>query len=115
MDLVDLVLMGVANDKLSNCVNQSSATQDQIWFYTSVPAGSVVFLQGCTTPSNSLPTKWNIAFGEPPIGKISFRVVLIANNQLHNLYADPVPILRSGLTPYKPSWSLPTFDWFVST
>ena len=58
--------------------------------------GMLLLLQGCAAPSNSLPAKWNIAFGEPPSDVISTRVVLIADNQLHNLYADPVPIMRSG-------------------
>jgi hypothetical protein len=59
--------------------------------------GMLLLFQGCSASSNSLPAKWNIAFGEPPSEVISTRVVLIADNQLHNLYADPVPIMRSGL------------------
>lgn len=56
----------------------------------------LLLLQGCAAPSNNLPARWNIAFGEPPSDVVSTRVMLVADNQLHNLYADPVPIMRSG-------------------
>lgn len=68
----------------------------KIGFLAALMLAVLLLIQGCTASSNSLPAKWNIAFGQPPVDEISTRVVLVADNQLHNLYADPVPILRSG-------------------
>ena len=53
---------------------------------------------GCTQRQGSLPHLWNIRANEP-VGAtaISREVVLLADNQLHNLYADEVKVFRTGL------------------
>ena len=72
-------------------------TQKKLPLIIALLLTTLILFQGCSTPSNSLPAKWNISFGQPPGKDISTRVILIADNQLHNLYADPVPLMRSGL------------------
>ena len=53
---------------------------------------------GCTQRQGSLPHLWNIRAKEPDgAPAISREVVLLADNQLHNLYADEVKIYRTGL------------------
>jgi hypothetical protein len=45
----------------------------------------------------SLPAGYLFPQQRPPSNVISRRVLLVADNQLHNVYSEPVPILRSGL------------------
>jgi hypothetical protein len=59
---------------------------------------SVVVLTGCSWFSTlpSLPKSYSIPLNEPPSSYLSRRVILIGDNQLHNLYNDPVPLFRTG-------------------
>jgi len=70
------------------------------WLYSLLVISMVLF-SGCSWFSPSplfLPTSYQI-------GEIQFRsitaaslpVILVADNQLHNLYGNPVPILRTSL------------------
>jgi hypothetical protein len=55
-------------------------------------------LSGCAWFSTrpSLPTGYSIPLNEPPSSYLSRRVILVADNQLHNLYNDPVSLFRTG-------------------
>jgi hypothetical protein len=59
----------------------------------------MVLFGGCswfsTTPS--LPDGYLIPLEQPPSTVISELVFLVADNQLHNVYGEPVQLLRSGL------------------
>ena len=59
----------------------------------------MVLLGGCSwfsTPP-SLPNGYLIPLEQPPSTVISELVFLVADNQLHNVYGEPVQLLRSGL------------------
>jgi hypothetical protein len=59
---------------------------------------SIVLLSGCSWFSTqpSLPKSYSIPLNEPPSSYLSRRVILIGDNQLHNLYNDPVAVFRTG-------------------
>ncbi len=59
----------------------------------------VVLLGGCGWFSRppSLPGGYLIPSGEPPSTVASQRVFLVADNQVHNVYGEPIPVLRTGL------------------
>jgi hypothetical protein len=55
---------------------------------------------GCSwiaAPPPSLPSGYLLPANKPPSQLVSRRVVLVADNQLHNLYGDPVAFLRTEL------------------
>jgi hypothetical protein len=55
---------------------------------------------GCalfSAPPPPLPSGYLLPAGKPPSQVVSRRVVLVADNQLHNLYGEPVPFLRTEL------------------
>jgi hypothetical protein len=56
-------------------------------------------LSGCSWFSTqpSLPKSYSIPLNEPPSSYLSRRVILVGDNQLHNLYNDPVPLFRTGV------------------
>lgn len=58
-------------------------------------------LIGCArisaTPPPPLPGGYLLPAQQPPSQVVSRRIVLVADNQLHNLYGGPVPFLRSEL------------------
>ncbi|NIQ36994.1 MAG: hypothetical protein GTN81_00160 [Proteobacteria bacterium] len=58
---------------------------------------SVVLVGGCSlfSTSPSLPGGYLIPQKEPPSTPISRRVYLVADNQIHNLYNKPIPLLRT--------------------
>ena len=58
----------------------------------------VVALNGCSwlTPPPSLPEGYGIPINEPASSYISRRIILVADNQLHNLYNEPVALFRTG-------------------
>lgn len=60
---------------------------------------SVVLLSGCSWFSTrpSLPKGYSIPLNEPPSKYLSRRVILVADNQLHNLYNEPVTLFRTGV------------------
>jgi hypothetical protein len=49
----------------------------------------------CSRPS--LPAGYSIPLGEPSQDYLSERIILVADTHLHNLYGEPVTILRTGL------------------
>ncbi len=55
----------------------------------------LVFFTGCAERL-SLSGSYLIPQEEPPSKPISRRIVLVADNQIHNQYGQPIPILRSG-------------------
>jgi len=59
---------------------------------------SIVLLSGCSLFSKqpSLPKSYSIPLNEPPSSYLSRRVILVGDNQLHNLYNDPVALFRTG-------------------
>ena len=59
---------------------------------------SVVVLSGCSWFSTqpSLPKSYSIPLNEPASSYLSRRFILVGDNQLHNLYNDPVPLFRTG-------------------
>jgi hypothetical protein len=59
----------------------------------------MVLLSGCSWFSTgpSLPKGYTIPLNEPSSSYLSRRVMLVADNQLHNLYNDPVTLLRTGV------------------
>jgi len=56
----------------------------------------VLFLAACAGPPQNLPGTWDIGLPAADEATYSRRVVLVADNQLHNLFADPVPLRRSA-------------------
>lgn len=53
----------------------------------------------CLVNPTSLPPNWNIRTSEPNgLELLSYRIMLIADNQLHNVYSKPVPIYRTAQT-----------------
>jgi hypothetical protein len=60
---------------------------------------SVVLLSGCSwfAKPPSLPKGYSIPIDEPPSSYLSRRVILVGDNQLHNLYNEPVTLFRTGL------------------
>jgi hypothetical protein len=59
----------------------------------------MVLLGGCSwfSTSPSLPEGYLMPFEQPPSTVISELVFLVADNQLHNVYGEPVQLLRSEL------------------
>jgi hypothetical protein len=57
----------------------------------------VLLLAACGGPPQNLPPEWEILEGDPGGLSVSQPVLLVADNQLHNLYADPVELRRTGL------------------
>lgn len=59
---------------------------------------SVVLLSGCSwfSAPPSLPKGYSIPLNEPTSSYLSRRVILVADNQLHNLYNEPVTLFRTG-------------------
>lgn len=53
---------------------------------------------GCTSPPPSLQADWGILVGEPRGTLLSDNIALIADNQLHNIYSDPVKMYRTANT-----------------
>jgi len=52
-------------------------------------------LSACSTPPPSLPRSYLISQSGPQDAKeISRPVWLVADNQIHNLYGEPIPLLR---------------------
>ncbi len=66
------------------------------WLRCSLAAWVLLF-GGCSlfSPSPSLPGGYLIPQREPPSTPISKRIYLVADNQLHNLYNNPIPLLRT--------------------
>jgi len=58
--------------------------------------GTLFLLAACAGPPQSLPPEWEILEGDPGGLSVSQPALLIADNQLHNLYADPVELRRTG-------------------
>ena len=60
---------------------------------------SAVLLSGCSWFSKgpSLPKGYTIPLSEPSSTYLSRRVILVADNQLHNLYNEPVALFRTGV------------------
>ena len=50
----------------------------------------------CTSPS--LPADWSILVGQPTGTVLTDSIVLVADNQLHNIYSDPVKLFRTAFT-----------------
>ena len=55
-------------------------------------------LIACSSPPPSLPRSYLLSPSAPQEAKeISRPVWLVADNQIHNLYGEPIPLLRTGL------------------
>src|SRR5262245_37083346 len=57
----------------------------------------IVSFGGCAPLPRSLPADWDIYLGEADGTPLTQSVVIIADTQIHNLYADPVELRRTGL------------------
>ena len=58
---------------------------------------AAALLSGCPARSPSLPEGYLLPQKQPREADVSRRVLLVADNQLHNVYGEPVPILRTEL------------------
>ena len=64
-------------------------------------------LSSCSTPPPSLPRSYLISQSGPQEAKeISRPVWLVADNQIHNLYGEPIPLLRTGLADQLVEWAI---------
>jgi hypothetical protein len=60
-------------------------------------AGWLVGCAGLSASPQPLPDGYLLPAHQPPSQVVSRRIVLVADNQLHNLYGEPVPFLRTEL------------------
>jgi len=64
-------------------------------------------LGACSTQPPSLPRGYLISQSGPQEAKeISRPVWLVADNQIHNLYGEPIPLLRTGLADQLVEWAI---------
>ena len=66
-----------------------------------------IWLGACSTPPPSLPRSYLISQSGPHEAKeISRPIWLVADNQIHNLYGEPIPLLRTGLADQLVEWAI---------
>jgi hypothetical protein len=64
-------------------------------------------LIACSSPAPSLPRSYLLSPSAPQEAKeISRPVWLVADNQIHNLYGEPIPLLRTGLADRLVEWAI---------